>query len=626
MITTAPRSAKVRHSFSRLAWVLCAAIAMIFVTLWAPGPLVDRMLRADLLHDAQIYGARMIAQLDQGADTFTSGAFTSTDTAFLASIPKTSTIHLVNLYDLAGRIIFSTTPALIGTLHEGTHAQLNGLETEPTYTINEVSGTQISDHHLQSTAHDDGQVHHVAEIDIPISAGGVFVGVIELNSEITYIRQVFIFRTQMIMGAVATLALAVMGSLLILSQRGNSRQMLAIRDQARKERAMMDDQVQLAREVRLLGELNEWLQSSRSLEELFDMVARFMTHMLPACEGSVYVYSNSRDVLDGCSSWNGATHKAHIHPEECWGLRRGRTYAFGESEIDFTCAHSEPHDGRPYICFPILAHGETVGLMHLRARSDSAKADFMAARKLAQMSAEQISMAIANVRMRDQLQDQSIRDPLTGLYNRRHLTESLRRFLQKSQKSGTPCAVVSIDVDHFKKFNDNHGHDAGDMVLRAVGEVLHQQCDGDEVACRMGGEEFMLLLPDCSATDAVQQGEIVRLAVENVTVRYGDKTLPRVTISVGVAACPDHGLMPQDVMRAADDALYDAKALGRNQVVLARGHGDTKLRRDGASLDSATIAALSSAAIGTAGPSAHPPQSLPAETGPVPVAPQIAAA
>ena len=213
------------------------------------------------------------------------------------------------------------------------------------------------------------------------------------------------------------------------------------------------------------------------------------------------------------------------------------------------------------------------------------------------MSAEQISMAIANVRMRDQLQDQSIRDPLTGLYNRRHLTESLRRFMQKSQKSATPVSVVSIDVDHFKKFNDNHGHDAGDMVLRAVGEVLHQQCDGDEVACRIGDEEFMLLLPGCSAADAVQHGEAVRLAVENVTVRYGDKTLPRVTISVGVAACPDHGTMPQDVMRVADDALYDAKALGRNQVVLASGHADTKQRREDSAPDDQVLMALAATAV-----------------------------
>jgi diguanylate cyclase (GGDEF)-like protein len=330
----------------------------------------------------------------------------------------------------------------------------------------------------------------------------------------------------------------------------------------------MDEQLRLAREVKLLGELNEWLQSSRSLDELFDMVSKFMTHILPNAEGSVYVYSNSRDVLDGWASWNGGDHKDHIHPDSCWGLRRGRVYEYGSGEVTFVCEHAEPHDGRPYFCFPILAHGETVGLMHLRAHSADCE-NFAANKKLARMCAEQISMAISNVQMRDQLHDQSVRDPLTGLFNRRHMTDSLRKGISRCQSQGSRLSLIAIDVDHFKKFNDNHGHDAGDMVLRAVGSVLEQACDGDEVACRPGGEEFTLILPDTTPEDALTRAELVRQAVEEVTVRYGEKALPRVTISIGVSHYPSHGTMPQDLMRAADEALYEAKARGRNQVYVA---------------------------------------------------------
>ena len=193
-------------------------------------------------------------------------------------------------------------------------------------------------------------------------------------------------------------------------------------------------------------------------------------------------------------------------------------------------------------------------------------------RRLAQMCAEQISLAIANVRMRDQLQDQSIRDPLTGLYNRRHLTDTLRRSLSARQRTGAALSVVAIDVDHFKRFNDNHGHDAGDMVLRAVATALAEQCDRDELACRIGGEEMMVLLPATTTPEAMVRAEAMRAAVEAVTVRYGEKTLPRVTISLGVAVAPNHGTLPQDLMRVADDALYKAKAAGRNQVVLADLH------------------------------------------------------
>lgn len=414
------------------------------------------------------------------------------------------------------------------------------------------------------------QTRHVAEIYTPVIREGRFVGAIEFYSDITQIRNLFINRVRLLLTVLSGIALLALSVVTLVIFRANRRQVRDLRGRAAKERELMDDQLRLAREVRLLGELNEWLQSSRSLDELFDMVSRFMTHILPEAEGSVYVYSNSRDVLDGCASWNGGTHKAHIHPEGCWGLRRGRTYEYGASEIDFVCEHAEPHDGRPYFCFPILAHGETVGLLHLRAHEGCDEV-FHSNKKLAQLCAEQISMAIANVRMRDQLHDQSVRDPLTGLFNRRHMTDTLRKSISRSQQTGASLSLIAVDVDHFKKFNDTHGHDAGDMVLRAVGSALEQGCDRDEVACRIGGEEFMLILPDNTPDDAVTRAEKLRQAVEGISVRYGEKSLPRITISVGVAHYPAHGTMPQDLMRAADDALYMAKDKGRNQVQVAKG-------------------------------------------------------
>lgn len=348
-------------------------------------------------------------------------------------------------------------------------------------------------------------------------------------------------------------------------------QMLQLQAQEKQENLR---QQALNREIKLLSELNEWLQSSSSLDELFNMVSQFLTMLLPGCGGAIYVYSNSRDVLDGACAWNGAKLEAHIRPDACWGLRRGRTYIYGDNLVSFSCDHVEPHDDTAYICLPILAHGETVGLMHLTPAENVSGSDFLKQRKLAQMAAEQVSLAIANTRMRDELHNQSIRDSLTGLYNRRHFIESLRKRIDTSKHTGHPVSLVSIDVDHFKKFNDNHGHDAGDMVLRAVGTALEQACDGEQLPCRLGGEEFMVLLPESSQDDAAGFAEKLRVAVEQITVRYGEKTLPRITISLGVASYPKNGAMPQDLMKSADDALYDSKAAGRNQVTLARTRDD----------------------------------------------------
>ena len=408
----------------------------------------------------------------------------------------------------------------------------------------------------------------IAEIYTPVMQNGSFAGAVEFYTDITEVRGTFINRVRITLAVIAAVVVAAMASVTFMIIRTGRVSMRQFEERSAKDQDIMASQLQLAREVKLLGELNEWLQSCRSLDEPFGMVSKFMSHLLPDAEGSIYVFSSSRDVLEGRAGWNGGSHRDHIQPGECWGLRRGRTYEYGASEVEFTCEHAKPHDGRPYFCFPILAHGETVGLMHLRAMPERA-GDFSTCKPLAQMCAEQISMAIANVRMRDQLQDQSVRDPLTGLVNRRHMTDTLRKAITRSCNTGAPLSLIAVDVDHFKKFNDNHGHDAGDMVLRAAGAVLAQACDGDEVACRMGGKEFTLVLPGVRPEDVITKAELLRQSVEAVTVRYGEKTLPRITVSLGVAHYPAHGTMPQDLMRSADEALYDAKAKGRNQVSIA---------------------------------------------------------
>ncbi|MEM7777354.1 MAG: nitrate- and nitrite sensing domain-containing protein [Pseudomonadota bacterium] len=325
-----------------------------------------------------------------------------------------------------------------------------------------------------------------------------------------------------------------------------------------------------ASEMKLLSDLNEWVQSTTSIEELFDMISTFMERLFPECRGSIYVYSNSRDVLNGACAWNGDELHAQIRPDDCWALRRGQSYSFRTGEIQFACGHTKPHDGKPYSCLPIVAHGETVGLLHFSPLEGVTEDVFFSYSRLAQLVSEQISLAIANSRMRDQLHQQSIRDPLTGLFNRRHFIELLRSQIEACRRTEQTFCLISVDVDHFKRFNDIHGHDAGDMVLRAVGDSLERSCDANELPCRIGGEEFMILLPETTIDRAQDQAEIIRRSIERITVRYGEKALPRITASLGIAVYPDHGVMPQDLMKCADDALYASKASGRNQVTVAK--------------------------------------------------------
>ncbi|WP_109313117.1 diguanylate cyclase [Ruegeria sp. AU67] len=565
----------------RLKWI---GISMLLISLtigcgWGiyklPAPLVDRMLKVDILKQAELWKRRVVLHLEDPESALKTSVIDAHDAEFLAAMPEASDVYRFKLLDSNGRVTWSTRPTEVGSVENRDFFRSDVARgivhyIQEVVPLSEIDGLDLhTDNILNATE------HHVAEVFMPVAKNGRFIGAIEFFTDISDLRTTFISRLRISLTVLSGIALLALVAVSFASYRANRLQLRALQKQSAKERDLMEDQLRLAREVRWLGELNEWLQSSRSLDELFDMVSRFMTHILPEAEGSVYVYSNSRDVLDGCASWNGGTHKAHIHPEGCWGLRRGRTYEYGASEIDFVCEHAEPHDGRPYFCFPILAHEETVGLLHLRALEGTDEA-FHTSKKLAQLSAEQISMAIANVRMRNQLHDQSVRDPLTGLFNRRHMLETLRKSINRSQQTGAPLSLIAVDVDHFKKFNDTHGHDAGDMVLRAVGAALEQGCDRDEVACRIGGEEFMLILPDNTSDDAITRAEQLRQAVEAVSVRYGEKSLPRITISVGVSHYPAHGSMPQDLMRAADDALYAAKDKGRNQVQVAGSGSDAQ--------------------------------------------------
>jgi len=324
--------------------------------------------------------------------------------------------------------------------------------------------------------------------------------------------------------------------------------------------------------TRTLSELSEWLQSAKSETELYQMISSVLGRLMPECKGSLFIYTNSRDVLEVATEWNGQSHTASIHPEDCWSLRRGHAYVHGTSEVEFHCDHV--HDGvnDNYCCIPIVAHGDTVGLLHLEYTFDKAetaeeaKARFADRARLGLACAEHLSIAIANMKLREGLRDQSARDVLTGVNNRRYLLETARRELLRAERSGQPVSLVTVDVDHFKAFNDNHGHDAGDTVLRHVGEIMRALFTADAVPCRFGGEEFVVLLPNTGIDEAAARAEELRAKIEALSVRYADGQLPRVTISAGIATYPESGGSLTELLRVADDALYRAKRNGRNRV------------------------------------------------------------
>ncbi len=327
-------------------------------------------------------------------------------------------------------------------------------------------------------------------------------------------------------------------------------------------------------EIRSLAELGDWLQCCKSIDELYEIVRQAMCGYFSGSSGQLFIYSNSRDVLDGVVAWGDAAVIRNVQPQDCWGLRRGRMFRYGEGVVNYPCAHVlNNSDQSPdvYVCLPIIAQGDTVGLLNIIFGNeiiDDAARDSQIA--FAQKCAEQISVAIANVKLRDELHEQSTRDPLTGLYNRRYFIDRCRSAISLVQREEGSLALISFDADNFKSYNDKYGHDAGDYLLCTIGSLISRYYDNDQTCCRIGGEEFSILLPDATVDQAQSSArELVELIAQH-DFSYRGTPLPTVTISAGVAAFPENANTLVELCKAADIAMYAAKEQGKNCVCIAQ--------------------------------------------------------
>lgn len=336
--------------------------------------------------------------------------------------------------------------------------------------------------------------------------------------------------------------------------------------------ANSEQERQNSRTLRLIGQMSGWLFSAQSIDELIAIIAESMSHIFPRADGTLYLYSNSRDCLEFAGGWGGPKVTDHqFKPDECWALRRGRSYAFGAHEIAIPCSHVINSPG-VYACIPIIAHGDTIGLLHFdfyrlpaRGLSDAQKARLDQKLEIAQICVEQISLATAIVRLQTELRHQSVKDALTGLWNRRWFLEMAATELRRSAKANRPMSLVMLDVDHFKRFNDEHGHDAGDTALRVLSDHLAQIDREGVYAARFGGEEFALICGNMECKEAVALVDGLREKVSNAPILHAGQRLPSMSFSAGVAKA-ETAIDLRALIACADKALYAAKAAGRHQT------------------------------------------------------------
>ncbi len=330
--------------------------------------------------------------------------------------------------------------------------------------------------------------------------------------------------------------------------------------------------------VETVNQLVELLQSCLTLDEAYQQASRVLQHFFP--EGSLLMLNPSRNLLDRAVSWGQtAALQGPFSPQSCWSLRKGRIHATKPGNFSLLCDHLEAGSTACHICVPMVAQGESLGVLSvadsgLQGNGMSAQ-QFERLQELASSLAEQISLAFANLMLRETLKYQAVRDPLTNLFNRRHMEEALQRDLLRAARKGNPLAVLMADIDHFKQFNDSFGHEAGDVLLRDLGSLFAAEVRGGDIACRYGGEEFLLILADMDLDSARERAEKLQEQVRNLQVRYRGETLRRITLSIGVAGFPQHGTSASQIVTTADRALYKAKASGRDRVIIAGEDAET---------------------------------------------------
>lgn len=328
----------------------------------------------------------------------------------------------------------------------------------------------------------------------------------------------------------------------------------------------VNDLEQRHQEITLLNQMSDLLQACLTQEESCRVLTQLLPCLFPNSSGAVFLISDSQNPVEAITTWGAATSQTLFVAHECFALRRGQPHFVEDTGNSLCCYHLLHPLPATYCCVPMVARGKAIGVLYLCPAETEALVT--AQHQLAITVAQQVALALANLKLYETLQNQSIRDPLTGLFNRRYLEESLTRELHRAQRSQQPLSLIVIDVDHFKRFNDTFGHDAGDAVLRELGRFLQSNVRTSDVACRFGGEEMVLILPETSLADARQRAEQLRQGVKQITIKH-HQSLGTITISLGVACFPEQADSREALMKAADAALYRAKAEGRDRVATA---------------------------------------------------------
>ncbi|MEQ9620128.1 MAG: diguanylate cyclase [Deltaproteobacteria bacterium] len=327
----------------------------------------------------------------------------------------------------------------------------------------------------------------------------------------------------------------------------------------------------------MLCEMDELLQASTNEEEVHTIISKYSKNLFPEDSGALYVFNDTINLMECVSSWGENLKSEHeFLSEKCWALRLGKLHFTDRISSELYCGHVRmPEDlNYNYFCAPLLSRGNVTGLLHLQSGTEQTDGDINTEQEklykqhIVSTMAKLSGFALANIKHKETLKNYAIYDSLTGLFNRRYMEETLKREISRVARSKNPLGLIMIDIDHFKNFNDTYGHAAGDMLLKNIGDFFKEHIRREDVACRYGGEEFVLILPGSSLENTLRRAEQLQEDIKRVRVHHKGNYIDSVKVSMGVAVFSEHGNSAELLLESADKALYQAKSLGRNRIVV----------------------------------------------------------
>lgn len=362
----------------------------------------------------------------------------------------------------------------------------------------------------------------------------------------------------------------------------------------KEERDQQEYRIQKStQEIELLHQLANMLAACNSVKEAQVVVADIIPRVLGKVNGCVSIMRDSRNQLEVKLDWGGEWPANKLYaPNDCWALRKGKYHLSKEKHHNLSCTHmsSSSIEGLT-LCIPLTAHGNTVGMFHLYfdEQSEEISED---TKQLAFTIAEHLGLALANLSLQEKLRSQAMRDPLTGLFNRRYFEEIFEKEWAKASQDDCPMSLLMLDLDHFKRFNDNFGHDAGDYVLKEVANLLKREIGDEHVACRLGGEELAVISPNCSISESMVLANQIVDSVRDLHLDMKGLSLGQLGVSIGVTTFPDLNTSTTELIKAADTALYQAKDNGRSQAVHTQSKEYLKQLETGAHSESRDVLPL----------------------------------